>query len=160
MPEQTSTWALMLIGMVGVAYLAIRVLCAPYFLWREQRTEIEALKSKLVNPETIQKEQLVVAIAKQRENLAHIIGEVANLTMNHNAVGDEYHERWGNAYESLKAAAHDFYWDSNIYERCLDAANLSAIIFYDRKNNQINKEDRDEFHHKARQLQRDVLLVG
>jgi hypothetical protein len=68
------------IGAVGVVFVMLRLLSAPYFIWREQVGEIGALKLELSRPEQIELERIARIRAKARIKLAGAI-RAAQLTV-------------------------------------------------------------------------------
>ncbi len=70
-----STDALAYIGFAAIAFVLLRLLSAPYFIWRDQSQEIAQLKHDLSLPERRERELLVKNRVKSRLNLAAHIHE-------------------------------------------------------------------------------------
>jgi hypothetical protein len=61
------------IGAVGIVFVFLRLLSAPYFIWREQVGEIGSLKLELTRPERLELEHLSKIRAKARAQMASIM---------------------------------------------------------------------------------------
>jgi hypothetical protein len=71
--ETASNDALAYIGLVALAFVAIRLFWAPYAIWKEQGGEIGELKLELSKPERLIVEHLARHRAKARAKLAAVL---------------------------------------------------------------------------------------
>ena len=73
MASDTANDALAYIGFAAIAFIILRLLSAPYFIWREQTSDVACLKHELNRPERLEQELLMRKRAKFRIRLsAHI----------------------------------------------------------------------------------------
>ncbi|MCW2370969.1 hypothetical protein [Sphingobium sp. B11D3D] len=70
MPETTGQIALAYIGLATVALIILRLISAPYFIWKEQVSTVAALQLELSKPERLIFEKLARHRAKARIKLA------------------------------------------------------------------------------------------
>lgn len=70
MPESASGDVLAYIGLAAIAFICLRLLSAPYFIWRGQVSDIGHLKAELSKPERMVMEHLARHRAKARAKLA------------------------------------------------------------------------------------------
>lgn len=67
--------ALAYIGAIGIALVAIRLLSAPFFIWREQVGELAQLRLELSRPERMELKRLAKLKAKRKLRLAEAIND-------------------------------------------------------------------------------------
>lgn len=83
MPANVSADALAYIGLAAIAFVAIKLFSAPFFIWKEQCSEIGQLKLTLSAPERLELESLAKRRAKVRLQISKSVGrmrwEVARL---------------------------------------------------------------------------------
>lgn len=70
LPEDAGTLVLAYIGLAALTFFAIRLLWAPYSIWKEQAGEISRLQIELSKPERMVMERLARHRAKARAKLA------------------------------------------------------------------------------------------
>jgi hypothetical protein len=96
MPESASGDVLAYIGLATIAFIFLRLVSAPFFIWREQIGEIGALKLELSAPERIELERMAKLRAKKRVALA---AEIRNFHWTVFGEGEPAQERMGRAYK-------------------------------------------------------------
>ena len=70
LPASANSDALAYIGLIAVSYIAIRLLWAPYAIWKSDKADIGELKLELTRPERLVLEHLAKLRAKARNKLA------------------------------------------------------------------------------------------
>jgi hypothetical protein len=73
MPASASNDVLAYIGLVAVAFVLLRLLSAPYFVWREQVGEVASLKVELSRPEKIELHRLAEIRAEAKAELIQLL---------------------------------------------------------------------------------------
>jgi hypothetical protein len=104
----TSSQALAYIGLAAIAFIALRLVSAPYFAWREQVGEIGALKLELSKPERIELESLAKKRAKVRLQIARCVGKLRwKLAMlgvfQEQKERDQMHETIGSLFDRISS---------------------------------------------------------
>lgn len=79
MPETASNDMLAYIGLATIAFIVLRLLCAPYFIWREQTAHIRDLKLELSKPERLVFAKIAEHRAKARAKLAAALEDYQTL---------------------------------------------------------------------------------
>jgi hypothetical protein len=72
----TSADGLAYIGLAAVAFVGLRLISAPYFVWKEQSGEIGDLRLELEKPERIELDALARKRAQARLDLAKLTGKI------------------------------------------------------------------------------------
>jgi hypothetical protein len=79
MPETASNDILAYIGLATIAFIVLRLLCAPYFIWREQVGNIGELRAELSRPERLVLAKLAKHRARARAKLTARLEEYQTL---------------------------------------------------------------------------------
>lgn len=76
MPETASNDILAYIGLVAIAFVIIRLLCAPFFIWKDDQGTITQLRNQIERPKSLEMEKLAEIRAEKRLELAVQVREM------------------------------------------------------------------------------------
>ncbi len=65
-PAEVNSEVLAYIGMMAIALLVFRLICAPYFIWKEDQSQIADLNHELGRPERLEREHTATLLADDR----------------------------------------------------------------------------------------------
>lgn len=126
MPDDITTTVLAYVGMATLAFIILRLLSAPYFVWKVERQRADAAEAVLAKPsrdrDRLLKENLIDALARLRTKVADLpIGaNYPGLTEGYFEAADnvKYHlERLSHADNWFKAGHHNMHL-CNIIMHC------------------------------------------
>jgi len=137
----------------GSGIVLMRLIVAPYLIWKEDQAEIANLKSELDKPVTIQKLKMAENFAEKRTRLAELIGEIVSLSQAHiptstNRPSGVIHAQKSEA-ESLLMLFSD---EDDLVSNCRHQMQLAAIIIDAKDNHEDYKKDLNEMIAKNRDL--------
>jgi hypothetical protein len=95
LPQTADSDALAYIGLAALSYIAIRLVWAPYSLWKDQKAEIKELRSDLSKPERLIIERLADHRAEARATLAGKLEDYQTLA---------YYEDWSDTAKQASGA--------------------------------------------------------
>src|SRR5262249_54692286 len=87
MPEALGGYAAVAIVTLVSCLAVLRLLSAPYAVWREQAKEIDDLRKELAKPEQIERHRLAEHLADVRAKLSNELAEISQAAMGHDQKG-------------------------------------------------------------------------
>jgi hypothetical protein len=79
-----------LVGVLIISVVFMRAITAPYFVWKEQRANIERLESEVAKPEMLIRQRLDQQIAESRIELSGFVVRLRGLASQHTGTLNEY----------------------------------------------------------------------
>ena len=150
---------------IVLVVVSVRLLTAPYFIWKDDQKKIAELQAKLDAPERARRERFLDAQEKMRMKLAQ---EIARYTDGTQAafIIQHYTESVRDRLESLACLfKHDAAFDS-AWERFVDAIEKSksvSQISFDREDPdgfvEIQRGKNFEYYHKMRSVTGRALVA-
>lgn len=75
-PSDIGNRSLAYIGLAALSLLLVRLVSAPFFVWRANEIEVERLRNELTKPSRIELKSLAKKRAKARLQIAKLVGKV------------------------------------------------------------------------------------
>lgn len=121
------------IGYIAIAVVTLRLICAPYYVWKEQAEEAEQLKVELDLPSFREKQKLSDLIAEKRMNLLETVSNMQIAAIYQDE--DQWQELGKKAYiiasqigdSRVDNLLYDYGADINCRENIVFPALISAI---------------------------------
>lgn len=89
MPDTASNDVLAYIGLATIAFIVLRLIYAPYAVWKEQLSEMGVLREELAKPERVEANRLAEIRAEAKADLAYVIAQMGFLAMRRNLKRDQ-----------------------------------------------------------------------
>lgn len=160
MPVETQNVVLTYIAYATFGFIIIRLITAPYFVWRDQEVKIAELKEKAEEP----LRQAAIKKMERTFNLKSALSkEISKLTaaaLDYSAVSQiaDYwlgiQDRINDVRGRLPEIAHD----QQLWDQCQDVLHLIEILISDKLNRRQNIEDRAALHEKSKVLLRSLQM--
>jgi len=144
MPAGLPTTTLAFIGYAALGWLTLRLVTAPYFIWREQNERIRSLEDEVNSPELVERKILAERRAGLRIELVDILGKLKVSALNRNRPRDadllEMHELTTRA----TAVAEQFSHDQILIQGTRDFTQYCNVLMDEKTNSENTESTRTE----------------
>ncbi len=101
-PSDIGSRSLAYIGLAAVTLLLVRLASAPFFIWRENQTDLDRLREELLKPNRIELKSLAKKRAKARLQIAKLTGKIRwELAFLPSMEGQDDRDEKGNEIQAL-----------------------------------------------------------
>lgn len=134
MSSDATTYWLSLLGLLALGTFLIRVLIAPYFIWKEQQAKISHLTAKLDEPRQLQLRIAAENIAKLKLPLIEMIGAMRSAAFTY-GIGrldtDAMKQKltdYGRTTEQFRKQIEQLSHERDLHTKCMDFAHLATSL--------------------------------
>ena len=148
------------IAITVATVIALRFLCAPYFIWRAQNKCIVDLEAEIASPELIERKWLAEYVAETRAKLARALADLSVMShedyiWNGRLIGEDTsrrHKEYFAARSIVKALSDELSYLPELRENCLTFVNRCDILIDQHKRHEDSRETRKELYLLQREL--------
>jgi hypothetical protein len=106
-PEQVQDYIALSIATFALAAIGLWLLCAPYFIWKDQRTEIADLRRQLDSPNRIEREKLAEIMAQERKKVVDEVHRIRRFVLFTDWTDEEIKNVFHGSETSVDLFLHD-----------------------------------------------------
>ena len=148
MPSDALTYYCSLLGLGALGTVLIRVIIAPYFIWKEQQAKISELSAKLDEPRQLQLRIAAENVAKLKLTLVEMIGTMRSAAFtygigrpDYDAIKEKFADYLRTA-ERFRKQIEQLSHERDLHTKCMDFAQLCDLIIVEDCKGEIDEDSR------------------
>jgi hypothetical protein len=160
MPDSTSTEIAAYIGLFISAYLLIKLICAPYFIWREDQKNIKEIRDAASSPEAEMRKYAMKAVANDRIALAGAIAALrASVTQIRQRQATIPSDEWVSSRGEVIRLAERLSFDEKLSQDCREVVHLGDLIVDSVKNHEDCRGEVSSLEQLSKDVQRRAISI-
>jgi hypothetical protein len=148
MPDGIANIVLTYIAYGTVAFVMLRFVTAPYFIWKEQNAKIFTLQDIVDEPKRLSAKRQAEYTTELKLELSKLIGSVSSFALEHGPLNKST-EFWSKIQDDIdltRAKASELSHNEELWGVCNDTIHFIGIVLRDKQEHRINQEDRDKLN--------------
>lgn len=148
MPDGIANIVLTYIAYGAIAFVTLRFVTAPYFIWKEQNAKILALQDIVDEPKRSSAKRQAEYITDLKLELSTLIGGVSSFALEHGPLNKSI-EFWNKIQDDIdlaRAKANELSHNEELWDLCNDTIHFIGLVLRDKQEHKINQEDRNKLN--------------
>lgn len=126
-------------------FVVLRLLTAPYFVWKEQNNKIESMRSELNDPIFAHRKLAIEYVFTQKILVSKLIAKIQSTVLIYGAGRNQaLIEDYLSAKKDLRENIAQFSYETVFFGRCQEFIQSCEIVLYDDQSHVIAKEERQQ----------------
>ncbi len=158
MPEGANNAVLAYIAYGVAALVIIRLLLAPYFVWKEDQNTIDGFKNQLDSPRRIERDRIAEHMATLKTNVSSQVSYLVEIALNYGSVEQAKKEldKIASHQTFLNAAAQELSTEPELSQNLREVTHLAMCVLADKMASRIEMDVRESLFAKSQKLLRQL----